>query len=385
MNSKLMKKYGFLFLTLAALLFVLWQFFSYIEGNLSNSSPPVHAHYVGTEVAENKAIPTPRKQSNIHYKRPNFEAGIVFPEWSSDGYGANWQQQLPAIQNQTGARWMEMTLFFSQATPSSTQVGTNQSTPTLQIFSDGIRAAHALGYHVFVVPLMGVDSPAGQWAGTIQFSTYQEQAQWFDSYWQALQPYVTAAAQAGADQLAIGTELVLLQQDAPAALWNTLIARIHAVFPGPLTYDMNWTSLDLPLASWLYNPQLAMLGVSEYIPLVSNRIRVDPAEMPGLWKTIVGTALDKVAVQLKKPVIISEIGYRNSADTLYNSWLPYSTVSPPDPVEQAAACDAALTNVIPDEHIGGIFFWAWDNVQGFKLSGQPAAQVLKKWYTSSQS
>jgi hypothetical protein len=95
--------------------------------------------------------------------------------------------------------------------------------------------------------------------------------------------------------------------------------------------------------------------------------------------------LDAFSLQLRKPMIISEIGYRNSADTLYNSWLPYSTLSRPDPAEQAAACNAALANVIPDPHIAGIFFWGWDGVDSFKLAGQPAVGVLNHWYTSPQS
>ena len=133
------------------------------------------------------------------------------------------------------------------------------------------------------------------------------------------------------------------------------------------------------------NPQLAMIGVSEYISLVNDHIRVDPQQIPGLWKTLVKSALDSASINLSKPIIISEIGYRNTADTLYNSWSPYSTASPPDPTEQAAACNAALVNVIPDPHIAGIFFWGWDGVGGFKLSGQPAAKVLYNWYSSPQS
>ncbi|GAC1382207.1 MAG: hypothetical protein NVSMB33_09400 [Ktedonobacteraceae bacterium] len=391
-NNNTIKKYGLLFLMLATVLFTGWQGFLYIEDNIAHSSSRSLAQsaVVGDNIAisglsKENIIPRRPTQSAVHYQRPDFEAGIVFPQWTADGYGPDWQQQLPTMQAQSGARWTEMTVFFSQATTSSMQVTTNSSTPTVESFSDGIKAARALGYHVFVVPLMGVDTPAGQWAGTIQFSNYQDEAQWFDSYWQVFQPYVAAAAQAGADELAIGTELVWLQQAAPPALWNTLISRIHSVFPGTLTYDMNWSSLKQPLANWLSNPQLSRIGVSEYLPLVSDRIRVNPNQIFGMWKTIVKSALDNLAIHLNKPVIISEIGYRNSADTLYDSWSPSSTVSPPDPEEQAAACDAALANVIPDSHIAGVFFWGWDGVGGFKLSGQPAIHVLNKWYTSPQS
>jgi hypothetical protein len=389
MGRGALAKYMLLFLALALLLFTGWEGYLYINDNFTSSapSPVMKPAVVGNtiHVFENEDRIVSRRPQ-VQYKRPDFETGIVFPQWKPDGYGANWQQQLPTIQTQSGARWMEMTIFLSQATNNSTQVRTNQSAPTPQSFASGIKAAREQGYHVFVVPLMGVDSPANQWAGTIQFSNYQDEAQWFDSYWKTYQPYVEAAAQNGADQLAIATEMVLLQQSAPAPLWNTLISRIHSVFPGTLTYDMDWSSLGQATPSWMSNSLLPMIGISEYLQLANDQTRVAPKEMPGLWKTIVKTALDNFSLKVGKPLIISEIGYRNTADALYHPWARYSTGSPPDPEEQAAACDAALINVIPDKHIVGIFFWGWDEVQGFKLSGQPAAlAVLNKWYTSPQS
>ena len=176
--------------------------------------------------------------------------------------------------------------------------------------------------------------------------------------------------------------MVWLQQSASPTLWNTLISQVRAVFSGRITYDMNWTSADFAPASWLSNPQLAAIGVSVYRPLLTARGRVDPAQVAPLWKKTLLTWLDNLAQQLGKPLIISEIGYRNSADALFQSWIPNSTSSPPDPAEQSAAIEAALVNVLPDTHIQGIFIWGWDNVGGFKLAGQSATDVIYKWYTS---
>ena len=317
----------------------------------------------------------------------HFEAGMIFPQWTQNSYGFSdtvWQQGLHDIQAQTGARWIELTILLNQVSPTSTHVGTGQSTASVNAVASGIITARTLGYHVFIVPLMGVDV-AGTWAASIHFSTYQEEQEWFDSYWQVLRPYYVAAAQAGADQVSIGTELEWLQQNAPDTLWNTLIARVHSVFQGKLTYNMNWSSLYLVHPAWLTNNQLNIIGVSEYIPLVNSPVRVNPAEIIPLWRDNIKSFLDKLAIELGKPLIISEIGYRNSADTLYHPWFPMSTISPPDPTEQAAACNAALVNIFHDSHIVGIFFWGWDGVQEYKLSGQPALAVLHKWYTSLQS
>jgi Glycoside Hydrolase Family 113 len=329
-------------------------------------------------------VPT---QPPSYFARPNFEAGIVYPQWNQASYGPDdsaWQKALPVIQAQTGSRWLEMPVLFSQPAPTSTTIGEGVSTPTAESVVSGIRAARALGLHVFLAPLLGVDVQ-GAWAASIAFPNPAETQQWFDNFWKAFQPYVVAAQVAGAEQISIGTEEVWLQEQAPASLWNTLIERVRSIFTGTITYDENWTTMGDPIPSWFDNPDLGMIGVSEYIPIILDRERLDLPAMIPLWRDKVKTELDALSLAIKKPVFISEIGYRNSADTLYHPWFPDSTVSPPDPAEQAAACDAALTNVIPDPHIQGIYFWGWDAVGGFKLAGQPATAVLAKWYNSPQS
>lgn len=352
------------------------------QGNGTNAS-------VGVAQGTTPAVtvtPQPTQPAK-YYQRPNFEAGVVYPQWSQTSYGPNdtaWQNSLPVIQSQTAARWLEMPILFLQPTSTSTQISAGQSTPTAQSVIFGIRAARARGFHVFIVPLLGVDVQ-GAWAAGIQFSNGADEQQWFDNFWKAFQPYVVSAQVAGAEQIAIGTEEVWLQQYAPASLWNTLIARVRGIFTGTITYDMNWTSLSNPVPAWFSNPDLGMVGISEYIPMIDARARLSLANIIPLWKNKVKGLLDTLSIQINKPIFISEIGYRNSADALYNPWYPDLTVSPPDPAEQAAACDAALTNIIPDPRIEGVFFWGWDSVGGFKLSGQPATAVLQKWFSSPQS
>ncbi len=386
MLSSFFQRHFLLFVIGGVLVSVAVQGFLIVGENYLDSRPNLAQISSSGKPTPTPFTPVPTRPPT-HYQRPDFEAGIVFPQWSQTSYGpadTAWQQGLSDIQAQTGARWLEMSILLSQTSPGSTQVFAGQSTPTAESVLAGIRTARALGYHVFVVPLLGVDVQ-GAWAASIQFSSVEQTQQWFDSFWQAFQPYVVAAQVGGAEQLSIGTEEAWLQQFAPASLWNTLITRVRSIFTGTITYDMNWTSLSDSLPDWMNNADLGMVGVSEYIPMIDTRERIDPSKMISLWRDKVKVELDKLARQLGKPVLLSEIGYRNSADTLYHPWFPDSTVSPPDPEEQAAACNAALVNVIPDQYIAGIFFWGWDEVGGFKLSGQPAADVLLKWYTSPLS
>jgi hypothetical protein len=273
-----------------------------------------------------------------------------------------------------------MPILLYQDTLFSTTVTTGPSTPLLAAFAYGVHFAVALGYRVFVTPLITANGPQA-WSGAIHFSTYQQEQQWFTSYWQTLKPYAAAAAQAGAEQLSLGTEYEWLQKFVPDSLWNNLISNIRSVFPGTLTYDMNWTTLQVPPRAWMRNSNLEMIGISAYLPLTDTRERVDPKLISGLWRDKAKSALDAFSTRLSKPIFLSEVGYRNSADALYHSWESTST-APTDPNEQTAACDAVLANILTDPHILGSFFWGWDDVGAFALKNQPAVTVLHNRYAT---
>ncbi len=362
---------------------------------LSGHIPYVHlsqfrAHSALLPFQKYQTVVASRDQNTtpvIRMRRPNFQTGIIFPQWGTNAYDStdkNWQVGLKDIQNQTSAQWIEIPINLYQSSVTSTQVTVSEITPTPNAVVTGIRTAQASYYHVFIVPLLSVGGTL-TWSGSIQFSTTQQKQQWFDSYWQALQPYVVAAAQAGAEELAIGTELEKLQL-APVTLWNQLIERVHQVFPGKLTYDMNWSSLYSQIPSWMHNPMLTAVGVSVYIALTNTPQRLDPAILPGLWQEKIGKLMDSFSIQLSKQVFLSEIGYRDSAFALYRPWErgARAQAEPADPGEQAAAYDAALMNVVVDPHIMGVYFWAW-SVPLYEPNWKPAAKILYKWYTSPQA
>lgn len=326
--------------------------------------------------------PTP---SAPHLLRPDLERGMVYPEWSSSAYGfgdSTWQQGVATMKTETGATWIEMPVVLRQSSASSLDLAADPNTVTLDAFGNGIQRATSLGYHVFFVPLTDVVAH-GQWAGLIEYQSQQELQTWFNRYWNALKPYAEVAQQAGAEQMAIGTELEWLSQNAPASLWNQLIARVRSVFKGELTYDMNWwPSLSNTPPSWFKNSDLKAIGLSEYMPLVDSSQWVDPNAMPALWKQKVGKQIDRFVALVGKPLILSEIGYRDTSDGLFN---PYSgdSSAPSDEQEQAAAYAAALINVFADTHVIGIFFWAWDNVGRLGIIGHQAVQVVHRWYTKT--
>ncbi len=332
----------------------------------------------GTVIA---AVQGPPTTAYVQYSRPGFQTGVVFPQFGPDAYSAsnrNYGIGLGEIRQQTAARWLQLIVNLYQPSLTSLDIGPAPPyTLTPQSLQDGIAAAHAAGYRVFVVPLLTVGK--SEWAGSIPNRSYAIDSTWFDHYWQAVEPYAAAAAQAGAEQFAIGTELFLMER-APTQLWTTLIDHFSAVYPGALTYDMNFTSVGGGVWNWLRDPAIASVGVSEYFSVTDSPQRVPPEQVAALWRERVQAPLDAYAAEFGKPIILSEIGYRNSADCLF---VPYQkvTAAPSDPAEQAAAYNAAVQDSLDDPWITGIYFWAW-SLPPFSPNWLPAAQVLHRWYNS---
>jgi hypothetical protein len=143
-----------------------------------------------------KAQPTPIAVPTRH--ATNIQGGVILPRWGQDAYGMadpGYTKSLSEIAQQTGARWVEMTITLYQQDSTSTQVYRGESSTSPENLQTGIAAARAAGYHVYVVPDLTLEST--DWAGLIDFPSHELAQQWFDNYQLALAPYLQAAAQAG--------------------------------------------------------------------------------------------------------------------------------------------------------------------------------------------
>jgi len=310
----------------------------------------------------------------------DFQTGVVFPQWGTTAYSAtneNFTYGLQEIHDQTGARWVELTITLYQKDFNTNHLDPSEQTVTPESLAEGIRIAQQRGYKVFVAPLLTVGATG--WAGDIHYRRLRDTTAWFENYFQSLLPYLQVAAQEHVEQFALGTEYEALEA-APSDVWNTLIDQARVIYPGKLTYDMNWTAALKQPRDWMVkNHNLDFLGVSVYRPLTTRPAPRDADGLTTLWQYKIGDMLDALALASGKDIVLSEIGYRNSADALYQPW-QWKSSAPADPDLQAAAYEAALQNIIRDPYVAGAFFWGW-SVPAFAPNWLPAAQTLHRWYT----
>ncbi len=326
-----------------------------------------------------KAVPTP---ISVPALRTNMQSGIIAPRWGQNAYStadSGYAVGLREIRQQTDAHWIELTFTLNQQDTTSTQLFRGESTTTPESLAAGIQAAHQSGYHVYVVPDLTLDST--DWAGLIEFRTHEQAAQWFASYERVLRPYLLAAAEAGAEQFALGNELDNIDKHWDD-LWTKLIDDSYAIFGGSLTYNFNFNSRwSLPY-HWMKNPHLTYLGVSEYESLAPAPERRTVSQMESVWQSTILPELDRISEQLGKQILVSEIGYRNATDALFQPFI-HSTTARADPDLQAAAYEAALIEIYGDPHFAGVYFWAW-SVPPFDPNWQPASKILYAWYSGGK-
>src|SRR5258707_3467149 len=102
MGKGALMKYMLLFLALALLLFTGWEGYFYIKDNFTSSAARQVMKPQGVNSATHVSDNEDRVVSRVHYKRPDFEAGITFSPWAPDGDGAKLEKQVSAVSRQSG-------------------------------------------------------------------------------------------------------------------------------------------------------------------------------------------------------------------------------------------------------------------------------------------
>ena len=253
-------------------------------------------------------------------------------------------------------------------------------TPTDAQIVGAARAARSLGLHVTIFPILRLeDATAGQWRGTIAPS---DEDAWWRSYGEVIDHAVDLALESGAERVAVGSELV--SREAQRSRWLELIERTRTRAPAlELMYSANWDHYR-PVSFW---DAVDVIGITGYFELTQDSA-ASTESMVGAWKQVIAE-LEAFSAGLKRPLVISEIGYPSIDGGARWPW-DQSRKAPVDLDEQRRAYQAFTEALGGRAFLDGIYVWNWYGAGGpscrdYTPRKKPAALVLERWYRSAAS
>lgn len=339
-----------------------------------------------------ETLPTPRT-AGAHHLSTDFHRGVNHAHTHRGGLGygsATSAAELDSLRA-IGVNWIAITPFgYQQAAGADALSGFGTASeqrrdPSLtdEHLAGEIRTAHRLGIKVTLKPhIWSHDFWDGSaWHGTIDQSTPQAHARWWQSYRAFALHYARLAESAGADLYCIGTELVAMTTRYPEE-WRALIADIRKEYHGPLSYAAHWDREVEEIAFW---DALDFIGVTAYFPLrLPDSATID--DLVAAWGPY-RQRLQNLAARYDRPVLFLEAGYRPVAGTYREPW-SYSGGTP-DPTAQARAYEAMFAAMYDAEWWHGIYFWKTftggvrdlGDDRSFSFRQLPAEAVVRRWFT----
>ena len=228
---------------------------------------------------------------------------------------------------------------------------------------------------------VGHYSSESAWRDEIGFDTEAAWRTWETQYRRFLLHYARLAEETGADVLVVGTELARAVRERPA-FWRRLIASVRGVYGGRLTYAANWYEEYEAVSFW---DALDYVGVQAYFPLSDEKNPPAGALHAG-WQAHC-EALRRLSEKTGRPILFTEIGYRNVGYAAAEPWRwPERGTEPAaDEALQARLYAAFFDRVWSEPWLAGAVVWKWHagkdrRITGFTPQGKPAADVLRRGF-----
>ncbi len=237
-----------------------------------------------------------------------------------------------------------------------------------QGIEDLARMAHSLGMKVFLKPQLWV---RGSSTTQLDFRDPAERKEWFAQYGKFIDHYARLATRIHADLFAVGVELTNLSRY--SAPWRTIIAHVRRIYPGPLVYAANFGSEFDHVTFW---NDLDYIGLDEYYPLP-----------PNLSTTSLVRRVERVAVEYRRPVLFTEVGFPSLVNAQQQPW---NNSPRAISLEEQERCYQAIFRAFYRQPwFEGMYWWkVGTNDAGgpddgsFTPWGKPAMQVVREWYKS---
>ena len=130
------------------------------------------------------------------------------------------------------------------------------------------------------------------------------------------------------------------------------------------------------------------IGIDAYFPLIKSKTPT-VAKLTKAWKRIT-TKLHLLSLRNRKPVIITEYGYRSCDRACWNQWEIESLpdTSPVNLEAQINGYSAFYEALWKERWLAGAFLWKWhahETAGGYQNSNytpqnKPVEAVIKNWY-----
>ncbi|CAM5688201.1 hypothetical protein SALBM311S_09256 [Streptomyces alboniger] len=304
--------------------------------------------------------------------------GITLPSWYRTDYDSPAAGRYLRDIRATGARWVTLTPTWYQRRRTDSLMRPTEETASDASLRRIVRRAHRAGLKVMIKP--HVDLPGDGDRAEIR---PRARAAWFTSYRRFITHYADLAADTGAEQFAVGTELAGVSGDREA--WTRVVDTVREHYDGPLTYAANYDEYTR-IGFW---KELDLIGIDAYWPL-SGRPTDDTAQLRLAWKPI-SEELAAFSRRHDRRILFTEAGYvsQHGSTTAPYAW---DLSSRTGDAEQAAAYRALLDTFTDRAWWAGVCWWMWDDwpdsgetpaALAYTPHGKPAERVLRERWGAS--
>lgn len=327
----------------------------------------------------------------------------AFPEPAPKFRGVNWvagdsvtSAQLAALKR-NNIVWIAQTPFGWQRSYNQPEIRISKQT-NKHFWGESDRGiihttqlAHQAGIKTLLKPHLWLMDRSGKWLGDIEMTTEADWQTWYKNYTAFILHYAQLAEANQIEALCIGTELMK-----PAVThekeWRQIIGEIRKIYHGQLTYAANWYLEYEQIKFW---DDLDFIGVQGYFPL-TKKYNPSYTDLTAGWEPHV-TALQKMALKYRKPIVFTEVGYKSTPDAAIEPWKwpeRGEAANIPFADETQARCYQALFEMLWRRNwFGGTFIWKWypqvrDNHRDhrdFTPQHKPAEKILAAWYGQDSS
>lgn len=213
--------------------------------------------------------------------------------------------------------------------------------PSPQRVAIFLQEAQAAALRVRLRPLLDERTLGEAWRGMIRPA---DRDRWFASYTSFLLPYAEVARDHGAVGIVLAVELNSLQGD---RRWTDVIDKIKQVFPGELTYSVNFDDFQDRRPT----PAVDRVGVDVYFK-TDLPDSASVAELSAEWRSW----LTRYAGRQPRGLVLDEVGIA-AQDGGYRH--PASWGNPKASLNLAvqASWYRAICDAVEASDIGGVYFW----------------------------